>query len=84
MGNDELECLHLCDGKGMSQIEAGEVMGISRGTVQRLLSGARAKVAMALVEKKALAFTCGDDCERDCCRRNEDNRGGPGNGQIKG
>ena len=32
-------------------------MGVSRGTVQRLLSSARSKVARALVEQKALAIS---------------------------
>ncbi len=54
---DELEALHLCDGEGKSQIEAGVSMGVSRGTVQRLLAGARCKVARAIVEGKALAIS---------------------------
>lgn len=70
LGNDELECLHLCDGKSMSQIEAGEAMGVSRGTVQRLLTSARAKVAKALVEKKGLAVACNGSCDKEqtCCK----------------
>ena len=55
--SDELEAFHLCDGRGKSQIEAGSSMGISRGTVQRLLASARCKVARALVEQKALAIS---------------------------
>lgn len=51
---DELEALRLCDGLGLEQHQAGERMGISRGTVQRLLSSARAKVADALANGKAL------------------------------
>lgn len=53
---DELESLHLCDGEGMIQEEAGTCMGVSRGTVQRLLASARRKVAHALVGQKALAI----------------------------
>ena len=56
LAQDELETLHLCDGEGKSQIEAGVCMGISRGTVQRLLASARSKVALALVGQKALAI----------------------------
>ncbi len=54
---DELEALHLCDGEGKSQIEAGICMEVSRGTVQRLLASARCKVAQALVGLKALAIS---------------------------
>lgn len=57
LAHDELESLHLCDGEGKSQIEAGACMGVSRGTVQRLLAGARCKVARALVGQKALAIS---------------------------
>lgn len=56
---DELETLHLCDGEAMTQAEAGTCMGVSRGTVQRLLASARCKVAKALVGQKALAISGG-------------------------
>lgn len=57
LAHDELEALHLCDGEGKNQIEAGVCMGVSRGTVQRLLADARCKVAQALVGQKALAIS---------------------------
>jgi len=57
LAHDELEALHLCDGEGKTQEEAGECMGVSRGTVQRLLAKARSKVAQALVGQKALAIS---------------------------
>ena len=57
LAHDELESLHLCDGEGKTQEEAGVCMGVSRGTVQRLLTSARCKVARALVEQKALAIS---------------------------
>jgi len=41
----------------MTQAEAGDCMGVSRGTVQRLLSEARRKVAEALVKQAALAVS---------------------------
>jgi len=53
---DELETLKLCDMEGLTQEEAGKRMGISRGTVQRILSSARKKVATALAECKALVL----------------------------
>ena len=57
LAQDELEALHLCDGEGMTQEEAGVCMGVSRGTVQRLLAAARNKVAQAIVGQKALAIS---------------------------
>jgi len=54
LGRDELEALILCDRDGLTQVEAGARMGVSRGTVQRLVSGARRTVAEALSGGKAL------------------------------
>lgn len=59
LGHDELETLHLCDGEGKTQEEAGVCMGVSRGTIQRLLTSARRKVAETLVGQKALAISGG-------------------------
>ncbi len=53
---DELEVLKLCDLEGLFQEEAGERMGISRGTVQRILTSARRKTAEALATGAALIF----------------------------
>lgn len=53
---DELEVLRLCDFEGLFQIQAGERMGVSRGTVQRMLTSARRKVAEALSAGAALVF----------------------------
>lgn len=46
---DEMEALTLCDREGMTQAEAGEQMGVSRGTVQRLVTSGRRKVVDALL-----------------------------------
>jgi len=54
VGRDEIEALVLCDRDGLTQEQAGERMGVSRGTVQRLLSSARRKVAGALGGGQAL------------------------------
>ncbi len=53
---DEFEALRLCDYDGLSQIEAGEVMGISRGTIQRLLISGRKKIVDVLLNTKELTI----------------------------
>jgi predicted DNA-binding protein (UPF0251 family) len=53
---DELEALKLCDLEGLFQEQAGERMGVSRGTIQRILTSARKKTAEALVSGAALIF----------------------------
>ncbi|MEE8571283.1 MAG: DUF134 domain-containing protein [Candidatus Bathyarchaeia archaeon] len=50
----EVEVLRLVDFGGLSQEEAGVRMGVSRGTVWRLLQGARKKTAHALSEGRPL------------------------------
>ncbi len=56
LSRDELESLKLCDLDGLTQEEAGVRMGVSRGTVQRILAAARKKVAMALTQGGAIVF----------------------------
>ncbi len=50
----EVEALRLVDLEGLSQEEAGARMGVSRGTVWRILHEARRKVAQALVEGRRI------------------------------
>jgi predicted DNA-binding protein (UPF0251 family) len=50
----ELEAFRLVDLEGLSQEEAGKRMGISRGTIWRLLQSARKKTAQALTEGRPL------------------------------
>ena len=54
MTYDELEALRLIDYQGLTQEEAAERMGISRGTVWRCLDSARKKVVAMLVERREL------------------------------
>ncbi len=58
---DELEALWLCDGEALTQEEAGERMGVSRGTVQRLVAGGRRKVIEAIVAGRALIVGSPED-----------------------
>ena len=53
----ELEALRLVDLEDLSQEESGERMGVSRGTVWRLLQEARRKVAQALIEGRLIKIT---------------------------
>jgi predicted DNA-binding protein (UPF0251 family) len=50
----ELEALRLVDLEGLSQEEAGKKMGVSRGTVWRLLQRGRKKTVQALAEGRPL------------------------------
>ena len=63
LGADELEAMRLCDLEGLEQAEAGVRMGVSRGTVQRLVKSGRTKVLRALVESNALLIGEGDHHE---------------------
>lgn len=56
LDTDELEAISLCDRDAMTQMEAGEQMGISRGTVQRLVTSGRKKIVEALLLGHALVI----------------------------
>lgn len=49
IGLDEFEAMRLCDLEELDQITAGERMGVSRGTIQRLLTSGRKKLIEALI-----------------------------------
>jgi predicted DNA-binding protein (UPF0251 family) len=50
----ETEVLRLIDLEGMYQGQAESSMGVSRGTVWRLLTSAREKVARSIYEERPL------------------------------
>ncbi|MEM3703454.1 MAG: DUF134 domain-containing protein [Candidatus Bathyarchaeia archaeon] len=50
----ELEAFRLVDLEGLSQEEAGQKMGVSRGTVWRLVQRARRKAIQALSEGRPI------------------------------
>lgn len=57
---EELEAIRLKDLLGLEQEGCAEKMGVSRPTYHRILSAARTKVAMALVEGKAIRVQGGN------------------------
>lgn len=59
MSYDELEALRLIDYYGLTQEEASERMGVSRGTVWRCLDSGRRKVVAMLVENRELIVSEG-------------------------
>lgn len=59
LGLDELEALRLVDFETLSQEEAGSKMGVSRGTIGRLLEKGRRTVVDALLHGKALRIEGG-------------------------
>ncbi len=52
----ELEALRLVDLVGMYQEKAGRIMGISRGTIWRLLVSARKKLVQSIYEARPLVI----------------------------
>ena len=51
---DEFEAMRLCDLETLSQIEAADMMHISRGTIQRLLESGRKKIIKTFLDNAAL------------------------------
>jgi len=79
MSIEEFEAIRLIDQEGLTQDESAARMDVARGTVQRLYSDARAKLAESLVNGSVLKIDGGDyqlyadkDSRRGCgqCRRN--------------
>jgi uncharacterized protein len=59
LGLDEVEALRLADLEGLDQEDVGDRMGVSRGTVGRLLNRAHRTIADALLCGKALRLEGG-------------------------
>ena len=51
---DEMEAIRLADYESKYQQECADILGISRTTFSRLIESARAKVADALINQKAI------------------------------
>lgn len=65
MDNAEAEVLRLVDIEGLYQEQAGERMGVSRGTIWRLLASAREKIARSLFEGRKLIIGFSEPKNRD-------------------
>ncbi|MFQ6116770.1 MAG: DUF134 domain-containing protein [Candidatus Bipolaricaulia bacterium] len=63
---DELEAMRLVDLLRKDQSAAGEEMGISRGTVQRLLYSGRRKVTQALLEGRPIRIKGSEQAAFQC------------------
>jgi predicted DNA-binding protein (UPF0251 family) len=51
---DQFEAMRLCDVEQLDQSAAGEKMGVSRGTIQRLLYEGRKQLIGAILQNAAL------------------------------
>jgi len=60
MTADEYEAYRLTEYEGLSQEDAAERMGISRGTLWRILQGAKKKLARMIVEGRQLRIRGGN------------------------
>jgi uncharacterized protein len=77
LGLDELEALRWADLEGLCQEDAGKRMGVSRGTIGRLLDRAHRTVADALLGGKALRLEGGPITMSTKARMACLQRGGP-------
>lgn len=59
----EIEALRLIDLEGLTYEEAAKHMGVSRGTVWRLVQNARKKLVQALIEGRPLKVESGGQLE---------------------
>ena len=60
---DEVEALRLADEQGLYHEEAAKCMDISRQTFGNILRSARNKVAIALIQGKAIEIECLGKCQ---------------------
>jgi predicted DNA-binding protein (UPF0251 family) len=54
LNEDELEAIRLMDYEGLYQEDVAKEMGVSRPTISRILKEARAKIADAIINGKAI------------------------------
>lgn len=73
---DQFEAMRLCDVDGLDQAEAGEILGVSRGTVQRLLYKGRKRLMGAILDNSAVVVNLKDSevDDVDMCTNNQRRR----------
>ncbi|UCD17896.1 MAG: DUF134 domain-containing protein, partial [Candidatus Zixiibacteriota bacterium] len=83
---DQFEALRLCDSENLNQEQAGQKMGISRGTIQRLLYGARKLIVDAIVRNDAIVINLRkrEDCHVSMHTHQRQRRTRSGLRQISG
>ena len=59
IGHDELEAIRLVDVEHMRQEDAAKKMGISSGTIQRIIEATREKIGKALIDGQAISIDGG-------------------------
>ena len=66
---EEIEAMRLKDIEDLNQEECAERMQISRQTFQNIIDSARKKIAIAIIEGKAINISGGDYTRNGCnCR----------------
>lgn len=72
---DQFEAMRLCDMEQMDQRQAGEAMGVSRGTIQRLLYNGRKQLIEAILQNAALVINLNkSEVEKDVSLRTNQQR----------
>jgi predicted DNA-binding protein (UPF0251 family) len=59
---DEYEVIKLLDYEDLNQLDAADIMGVSRPTLTRIYNRARKKIAVALAEGKNISISGGNVC----------------------
>jgi uncharacterized protein len=59
IGLDEMEAIRLVDVEHMRQEDAAKKMGISSGTIQRIIEATREKIGKALINGHAISISGG-------------------------
>lgn len=75
---DEFEAMRLCDVEGLDQSEAGQRLGVSRGTVQRLLYTGRRSLIGAILTDSAVVINLRPDEANHVGMHSEQQRHGAG------